>query len=190
MEILKLLFHHDLVLGHPSDNSNDVLALFAKPSPTYSFFRISCSQLTPYTNGLSNFSFVKEVLTELNTKKLIPSDFTLKNITEIYIDDSLSVLSRPSDYSSLPPDLTQYVENGSTISFATPSESGIDICLLSKKNVYEDLFYSLKGFISPQVRLFSMNGKRIQSDALFYFERLPNGRLPHGVEEVTADIHI
>lgn len=190
MELLKLLFHHDLSLSQDSGTeAADLLALFSKPSPIYSFFRVSCTHASETTKfGLNHFSEAKKLLAELKTKAIVPSEFSFDD-AKVWSGIEPTNLSIPESYKSLSPAIEQALEQGNIVCFSLPINGGFDLCLLSKKNIYETLFYALKTFIGEEKRLFSMNGKRISNDTLFFFELLPNGRLPHGIEEVTERIN-
>lgn len=80
--------------------------------------------------------------------------------------------------------LHDLIRDKSIVTFKEKAHHGWDLHIYSLDNIYPNLFAALKPFIGGDTRLFSMNGKRIRSERLFYFETWTLDRSPHGAEEV------
>jgi hypothetical protein len=80
--------------------------------------------------------------------------------------------------------LHDLIKEKTIVVFKEKAHHGWDLHLYSLVNIYPALFDALKPFISNATRLFSMNGKRIRSERLFYFETWTLDNPPHGAEEV------
>jgi hypothetical protein len=80
--------------------------------------------------------------------------------------------------------LHDLIKEKTIVVFKEKAHHGWDLHLYSLVNIYPALFDALKPFISNATRLFSMNGKRIRSERLFYFETWTLDTPPHGAEEV------
>ena len=64
---------------------------------------------------------------------------------------------------------------------------GTDLHLFSKHNLYEPFFHAFQNLLSPELRFFCINGRRVSSERHFYFETWALNRPPHGFMEVTPD---
>jgi hypothetical protein len=80
--------------------------------------------------------------------------------------------------------LYNLLKKDTIVIFKEVAHHGWDLQIYSLKNIYPALFYSLKTQRSTGQRLFSMNGKRIRSERLYYFETWSLEMPPHGIEEV------
>lgn len=193
MEILKLLFHHDLILD-ADDAAADPITQFSKPQSTYSAFRISCSNISEHTKGLEVFSRLEEFQKEISDVLSIPVQEVSSSKTKCTIVRKNGEISHhsglPKDYQHIDR-LRNYLGEG-TLAFwwrGSDKEEGKDFFLISTRNRYAMLFYLLKGFMGKTTRFYSLNGKRIHADRVFYFEDHYR-QLPHGIEEVLPSTEI
>lgn len=83
--------------------------------------------------------------------------------------------------------LYDLIRDKSIVAFKEKAHHGWDLHIYSLINIYPSLFNALKPLIGDGTRLFSMNGKRIRSERLFYFETWTLDNPPHGAEEVFED---
>ncbi|TNE73837.1 hypothetical protein EP331_03320 [bacterium] len=212
MDIFKLIFHHDLLVEQLSGIdqnrtiAKDVLSLedFMKPMPTYSRFYLAGSNLVNESFGLSSMESFSNVQGALDAvfKKLAPNQFSETSFSERVDNLNLNTgfIVKINSHLNYEAELDgkEYVrEYGSSIRtileagdiavFKVAANSGYDIQLFSMGNIYPDLFYAIRNLLHPTFRLFSINGKRLSSDRIFYFETYSLGKLPHGVEEVFKD---
>jgi hypothetical protein len=212
MDIFKLIFHHDLLVeqleGADQNRTiaRDALSLedFMKPMPTYSRFYLSGTALDREQFALSALTHAERVNTQLNKLflNLAPQQFERISFInqlekcelnagfiikigskESYTAD-LSGKEYVREYGS---EIKKVIEKGDIAVFKVSATHGYDIQLFCMKNIYADLFYGLKTLLSTDFRLYSINGKRLTSDRIFYFETYALNKLPHGVEEVFSD---
>lgn len=217
MQIFKLIFHHDLLVeqlegieqNRTVAQSKLSLEDFMKPMPTYSRFYLSGTMLDEEQFALSNLKSFGEIAT--NFEQLFEgynfastsgngNAHLFDHINQLPLNSGL-VLSENDDFDSAELMLLsgkEYVreygkgiriqlEKGNTILFKVAASHGYDIQLFSMKNWYPDMFNILKPFVSNDFRLFSINGKRLSSDRLYYFETYRLNDPPHGFEEVLAN---
>lgn len=83
--------------------------------------------------------------------------------------------------------LTGLLEKEHLVLMAEKAHHGMDIHLFSRWNLYEPIFYTFQAMAGPELRYFSINGKRIRTERQFYFETWSLERPPHGFQEVTAE---
>ncbi len=86
--------------------------------------------------------------------------------------------------------LHDLIRDKSIVAFKEKAHHGWDLHIYSLVNIYPALFHALQPFVGGDTRLFSMNGKRIRSERLFYFETWALDSPPHGAEEVFAETTI
>jgi len=212
MDIFKLIFHHDLLVEQLEGNDQNrtiakaslSLEDFMKPMPQYSLFYLSGTELNHQKFGLSAldaFNEIKEVFEnvfkgysiilngEIQKNSLwdlmesIPmnSGFSLsKNQSASYSFD-LSGKEYIREYGS---PLRKIIESGDVAVVKIESNEGYDLQIYTMNNLYSELFYALKPLVNPNFRLFSINGKKLSSDRMFYFETYSLAKPPHGIEEV------
>ena len=84
--------------------------------------------------------------------------------------------------------LQPWIEQGVMVLFKVDSHDGFDLKLISRDNIYEQLFQLLQPLTENEdFRFFSVNGKKLQSERHFYFDTWTLHRPPHGAEEVTPN---
>jgi len=212
MDIFKLIFHHDLLVEQLDGNDQNrttakaslSLEDFMKPMPQYSRFYLSGTELNHQKFGLSALEAFEEIKDALETVfkaysvglngkistnslfdtiELIPmnSGFSLSKNNSITYSIDLSGKEYIREYGS---DLRKIIESGDVAMFKIESNEGYDLQIYAMNNLYPELFYSLKPLVNSNFRLFSINGKKLTSDRLFYFETYSLAKPPHGVEEV------
>ena len=175
-----------------------------KPMPQYSRFYLSGTELNHQKFGLSALEAFEEIKDALETVfkaysvglngkistnslfdtiELIPmnSGFSLSKNNSITYSIDLSGKEYIREYGS---DLRKIIESGDVAMFKIESNEGYDLQIYAMNNLYPELFYSLKPLVNSNFRLFSINGKKLTSDRLFYFETYSLAKPPHGVEEV------
>lgn len=87
-------------------------------------------------------------------------------------------------------ELRKILLGGHRVLYKEQAHNGYDLHLFSRENLYGDLFPVCKRQIAGDVRLFSINSKRMRSERHFYFETWTLDRPPHGAEEVFPDTQI
>jgi hypothetical protein len=212
MDIFKLIFHHDLLVEQLEGNEQNrtiakaslSLEDFMKPMPQYSRFYLSGTELNHQKFGLSALDSFSAIIRELDTLFQEYSIFTNGVIQKISFGQMLEVLPTNSGFSLSKKETPNYIldlsgkeyireygkeirtilEAGDIAIFKIESNDGFDIQIYTMINLYKELFYSLKSLLQPNFRLFSINGKKLTSDRLFYFETYSLMNPPHGVEEV------
>lgn len=213
MTLFKLIFEHDMVLepvGQPkSSREPSSLEDFLKPTATYSRFYLSATDLQTNEFGLSASKDYENLLGAFktgigNVVDYIISDgntvSTLEDAIEnVGEDGAIVVRKNDADTKPFPAigadgsfrdhinELTDILNAGHHVLFLVKAHHGFDLHLFSKKNIYRDFFYPFKELIRPDMRFFSINGKRAKSERLFYFESWSLQRPPHGFEEVFED---
>jgi hypothetical protein len=216
MDIVKLIFEHDLLLEKISGNSDPrneekqsySLEDFMKPIPTYSRFYLTGTDLDNQRFGinclkkidniittLSNvfeecmfttnrgktFSRLSDALNEINIgDSIICHTQSLKNVDSI---EGLSINDK-NGIRHIIPQLTNLLDEDGPVFFKEKALDGYDIHIFSKTNIYESLFNALKPLIDNNQRFFSINGKKVNSERMFYFETYRLERPPHGFQEV------
>lgn len=209
MDIFKLIFHHDLLVeqleGADQNRTiaKDSLSLedFMKPMPTYSRFYLSGTELTNERFALSSLkkteaiqSNLDEVFSALAPQQFVNESFSqqlescdlntgfvVHTTSKDAYESALTGKEYVREYGTA---IKKVIEKGDIAVFKVSATHGYDIQLFSMKNIYAELFYALKLLLSSDFRLFSINGKRLTSDRIFYFETYALHKPPHGVEEV------
>ncbi len=218
MDIFKLIFEHDLRLDELRDRHLDrdtpevspSIEDFMKPDPTYSKFYLSGTiPENPLfgLNRLNHFGKVMNALGEaLDTYHIYPENYSdlpeaIENIEighplilstkeglswdieNLKVDDNSNVGHKKSE-------LAEVLKAGNLVLYKEKAHQGYDLHLFSQKNIYPDLFYPLRELVNEEFRFFSINGKRIRSERLFYFETWTLDKPPHGAEEVFRETEI
>lgn len=216
MDVLKLIFEHDLLLEKLSDKSDPrnkgekeySLEDFMKPIPTYSRFYITGTHLDEPRFGIDCIDKYQETLTVLDQAF---KDYTfttnrgnlhtslLDALAELNIGDALVCHSekniQPKEILSLKldtengirhliPHLVSLLDNTGPVIFKEKAKDGYDIHIFSKINLYEILFNHLKPLLDDHLRFFNINGKKVKSERVFYFETYRIEKPPHGFQEV------
>lgn len=209
MDIFKLIFHHDLLVeqleGADQNRTiaKDSLSLedFMKPMPTYSRFYLSGTLLEKEQFALSSLKNADGIKSKLNEvfRAIAPQQFEHVTFSQQHESCAINtgfvvhatskdaydaVLTGKEYVREYGTAIKKVIEKGDIAVFKVSATHGYDIQLFSKKNIYAELFYALKPLLSSDFRLFSINGKRLTSDGIFYFETYTLHKLPHGVEEV------
>ncbi len=214
MDILKLIFEHDMLLEKLSgelDSRNErkrssTLDEFMKPAPTYSRFYITGTRLEGPFFGLDQIDHAGPALEAVaqgfkglqftTTAGLQHEDFlsaleelpvggavvahhgeTVTGVDGLMISDNEQLRDRISD-------MLKFLDAGQHVIYKEKALNGFDLHIFSRENLYEALFYPLKSLIAPDLRFFSINGKRVTGERFFYFETHRLDRPPHGFTEV------
>ncbi|HEX6981154.1 MAG TPA: hypothetical protein VF181_00160 [Balneolaceae bacterium] len=213
MDIFKLFFNHDqrldkLAKRNTNKTKSDMkttLSDFMKPDPTYSKFYITGTRLEKERFGLNTLSKADEVIRQLDeifkdrTIYSASSDFNSlkKALDAIEIGQALIISdsNKDFDFESLKIDqesnighkkegLSKVLKTGAYTLYKEQAHHGYDLHLLSRKNIYADLFQAFQPLIDEHFRFFSINSKRMRSERHFYFETWALDKPPHGAEEV------
>lgn len=180
---------------------------FMRPVPIFSHFYISSSDMGGQepSFGLSTHPMVEEIVEAVGTH--IGREVWITSLAETAnFQDAVKLLQigeatiapmgggaseqmtvAPSNNSGEPgvvSALYDLIRDKSIVAFKEKAHHGWDLHIYSLINIYPALFGALKPFIGENSRLFSMNGKRIRSERLYYFETWTLDNPPHGAEEV------
>jgi hypothetical protein len=132
-----------------------------------------------WISSLAETGSLKDAVSLMQVGEAIISPFTAG------VSDAHSI---PASHNSGEPEvvsaLHDLIREKTIVLFKEKAHHGWDLHLYSLINIYPALFQALKPFIGETTRLFSMNGKRIRSERLFYFETWTLAKPPHGAEEV------
>ncbi|MEX2397530.1 MAG: hypothetical protein WD491_10915, partial [Balneolales bacterium] len=213
MDIFKLIFHHDLTLEHLSGNDDAKnrakaelnLEDFMKPIPTYTRYYFSGTRLKENQFGLTTLKKKDELLTAIQKVLGAPlwlgdgsTEDSLQKAVDAHRSNVIVVSEeqQPSiDFKGLEPDdhsgvrdrfpiIKTLLDDGKKVVFLEKAHNGTDLHLFSKEGLYDSLLSALKPLVTPDFRYFSINGKRMGSERMFYFETWTLDRPPHGFEEV------
>ena len=234
MEILKIIFEHDMTLEHLSGHDDPrnrmegrelTLASFLTPQKTYNRYYFTGTNLDENRFGLSALhawpvvrKMIERILlesaaepsceparagrhwhrpdgTQYNTftealKDLKPYDILISGDTsdqdfrsKLTLDDRTGIRERFEP-------LTALLDRRHLVILAEKAHHGYDLHLFCRDNLYEPLFHGCKHILNPELRCFTINGKRVNSERHFYFETWSLDRPPHGFQEVTPDARI
>jgi len=186
---------------------------FMRPVPIFSHFYISSTDLgsTEPEFGLNKHPELTAILDAVGRQ--IDRPVWISSLAEMgNLRDAVNLMqvgeaimapssSSASDIHSIPPShnsgepevvsaLHDLIKEKTIVLFKEKAHHGWDLHLYSLVNIYPSLFQALQPFIGSDTRLFSMNGKRIRSERLFYFETWTLDKPPHGAEEVFMDTTI
>jgi hypothetical protein len=212
-DIFKLIFEHDMRLDelrarHTDRSTQEVsnsIEDFLRPDPTYSKFYITGTVLPDQQFGLSTLQYYESVIRALDKalsdyRVYLEADIVSLaqavktaeigtpiiltengphtwNTTELLIHDGNNIGHFKSK-------IADVLSTDNLLLYKEKAHHGFDLHLLSKKNIYRTLFSELKPLVSDSFRFFSINGKKIRSERMFYFETWTLQRPPHGAEEV------
>jgi hypothetical protein len=212
MTLFKLIFEHDMVL-EPVETSGrgkskpSSLEDFLKPQQTYSRFYFSATDMATQRFGLSA-SADAEILLDAFVHGIGSNLYVLADGREVgqlkqalemasegegivLIPDgnttkaeTFPVIGSGSSFRDHIAELTGILDKGQRVLFKIKAHHGYDLHLFSRENIYRSFFYSYQPLIKPDLRFFSINGKRAKSERLFYFETWSLHQPPHGFEEV------
>ncbi len=230
MEILKIIFEHDMTLEHLSGHDDprnrmadreQTLASFLAPQKTYNRYYFTGSNLDENRFGLSPMhawpvvrKMIGGILNDAAAESsgaggdwhrpdgthhnsfsegleglrpydvLISGDTSDQDIrSKLILDDRTGIRERFEP-------LTALLDRGHSVIIAEKAHHGYDLHLFCRDNLYEPLFQGCKDILSPELRCFTINGKRVNSERHFYFETWSLDRPPHGFQEVTPDARI
>ena len=211
-DIFKLIFHHDQRLNKLADDTpaenpkkmNSTLQDFMTPDPTYSRFYFTGTDLANEQFGLNNLSEFDEIILALDTAFNDKNIFThqdqhasikeaLQNLSigeATTLTDQekpeldISSLHLTSDAENAKQKLKNALRNDFIVIYKEQAKDGFDLHMLSKENVYRDMFFPLQKLVPDHFRFFSINGKKFSSERHFYFETWTLDKPPHGFEEV------
>lgn len=220
MDIFKLFFEHDLRLDQlrerkPGNSGAEVTTTiedFMKPDPTYSKFYFTGTRLEENPEfGLDRLvaaDTVKEALIKslsgysaITKKGVVSLDEALETISfeeplilaegKAAVDYPESLILEPGMYiNQKRSELAEALEKDLLVLYKEKAHHGYDLHLFSKKNLYSLFFYPFRELTNEQFRFFSINGKRMRSERMFYFETWSLNRPPHGAEEVFRSTEI
>lgn len=198
-DLLKLIFHHDQRMEQlaPSRQQNEnPLAMFTQPDPTYSTLYFSGTVLEESKFGLDKlerYIRIVEVLDDgLKSKNFYTSKGNHKSLAEalnaIEVNEMILITDEqvPTDiiHSFSGQVLRDVLEKNWIVLFKREAQNGFDIQIFSKENIYLRFFHQLQEMLESGFRFFSINGKRVHNEQLFYFETHRLNNPPHGFEEV------
>jgi len=214
--LLKLIFEHDIPLERldqsPEERrkATESLSLedFMRPMPVFSRFYLTGTILGDESRfGLNTMPMCDQILQSIGlainrdrfvTQQSTFSDF-IEAVNSIQIGEAVTIPisgsidevtpaapARGTGEPEVVAALHELLKSKSIIVYKETAHHGWDLHIYSTTNIYPSLFSGFKPFIADDVRFFSMNGKRIRSERLFYFETWSLDRPPHGIEEVTA----
>lgn len=212
-DIFKLIFEHDMRLDelrarHTDRSTQEVsssIEAFLRPDPTYSKFYLTGTVLPDQQFGLNTLQHYESVIhaleealsdyrvyleaeivslasavktAEIGTPIILTKNGSHSwNTMELLINDGNNIGHIKSKIADL-------LSSDDLLLYKEKAHHGFDLHLLSKKNMYIALFSQLKPLVSDSFRFFSINGKKIRSEKMFYFETWTLQRPPHGAEEV------
>ncbi len=186
---------------------------FMRPVPIFSHFYISSTNIGSAESefGLNTHPAVSAILDAVSHQ--IARPVWISSLAEaVSLKDAVNLMkvgeaiiaptsNESADVNSIPPSnnsgepevvsaLHDLIRENTIVVFKEKAHHGWDLHIYSLINIYPALFHALQPFISIDTRLFSMNGKRIRSERLFYFETWTLDKPPHGAEEVFAHTSI
>ena len=214
MEIFKLIFEHDLRLDQLAERNTaktkgeteDALADFMKPDPTYSKFYLTATDLKSERFGLNviegypkiieaveqafpnkvkitsagHEGSLFEVIEALETGEVV----VFSDVDDPDFDVAALHIDTDSNVGHRKPVLKNSLERDCIIIYKEQAKDGFDLHIFSKYNIYRDMFFPLQRLAPDHFRFFSINGKKVRSERHFYFETWTLERPPHGFEEV------
>ena len=212
-DIFKLIFEHDLRLdelrNRHTDRSmqevSDSIEAFLKPDPTYSKFYLTGTVLPEKKFGLSALQQYDTVLDALSDSLQEYRLFLGESVLSLQEAAGSAEIGAPmiltkkdsnpwqsgkltihdgNNIGHIKPAIADVLSGDDLLLYKEKAHHGFDLHLLSKKNLYRDLFFQLKPMVSDSFRFFSVNGKKMRSEKMFYFETWTLHRPPHGAEEV------
>lgn len=198
-DLFKLIFHHDQRMEQlaPTNQLNsNPLEIFTQPDPTYSTLYFSGTLLEEKKFGFNNLyrynTLIKVIDEGLNCSFYQTVDNNFEHLSEAISNISINemVLISPEEmpkeliHSFSGKLLRDVLEKDWIILFKREAQHGFDLQIFSKQNIYLRFFYQFQELLESGFRFFSINGKRVHSEQLFYFEIKNLNNPPHGFEEV------
>ncbi len=222
MQILKLFFDHDLRLDDLAKrNANKTreeveatLEDFMKPTPTYSKFYVSATDLEKERFGINVLEQygrlagylgqrlkAAEYRTSRTTAPTLPEILEAADIGEAVLitrapDQARDIkleginLEDDSNVGHHKEELREILLAGHRVLYKERAHDGFDLHLFSRENIYSELFPAFKKVLDEDTRFFSINSKRMRSEKHFYFETWTLDRPPHGAEEVFPETEL
>jgi uncharacterized protein YfbU (UPF0304 family) len=199
MDIFKLIFHHDQRMEQlaPTNQPNkDPLAIFTQPDPTYSTLYFSGTLLREDKFGLNNLLKYNELIKVIdeglscNFYQTVDNDFEhlSEAISNISVNEMILVspeeMPKELIHSFSGKVLRDVLEKDWIVLFKREAKHGFDLQIFSKENIFLRFFYQFQDLLDTNFRFFSINGKRVHSEQMFYFETQRLDHPPHGFEEV------
>lgn len=173
MNLYKILFEHDIEWNQVP---NIELATPANPQPTgiEEFF----------TPSLTFSKFVLDVTTidgaEINGERALDwQKIMLKTLSSS--QEKVALL--PENLQKEWKEIQREMKNGKAPIFAKAPFRLIVFCT---KNHWEELCRQTLSFMTDREQAVSMNGKRVTTENIYYFERSKARKLPHGIEPLIA----
>lgn len=222
MQILKLFFDHDLRLDNLAKrNANKTqeeveatLEDFMKPTPTYSKFYVTATDLEKERFGINVLKQYRELADSLG-KQLEAAEYRTSRTSAAGLPEILEaagigeavLITRDPDQArkiELEPlnlddnsnvghhkeELREILLAGHRVLYKERAHDGFDLHLFSRENIYPELFPAFKEALDENTRFFSINSKRMRSEKHFYFETWTLDRPPHGAEEVFPETEL
>ncbi len=196
---------------HKQKEVSTTLEQFMKPMPTYVKYYFSGTRLTDTPQfGLSTLNDYQQILESLGTvfknqslwgpegkienglaerlqKASAHEAFLIGNGGDEYDHEQLQLTEQTGIREKLQT-IVPLLDKGILFLATEKAHHGIDLHLFARDNFYESFFNTFKPLTqSPDLRYFSINGKRVGSEKSFYFETWTLNRPPHGFEEVTPE---
>lgn len=222
MQILKLFFDHDLRLDNLAKrNANKTkeeveatLEDFMKPTPTYSKFYVSATDLEKERFGINVLKQYGELAGNLGQRlgaaeyrtsrtsaPILPEILESAEIGEAVLitrapdqDQNIDLesinLEDDSNVGHHKEELREILLAGHRVLYKEQAHDGFDLHLFSRENIYPELFPAFKKVLDEKTRFFSINSKRMRSEKHFYFETWTLDRPPHGAEEVFPETEL
>lgn len=220
MHLLKLVYEHDIPLDrlHQSPDerraASDALSLedFLRPQPVFSHFYLTGTVMDGENRfGLSALPQVGEIIEALGHaidrpvwQTQVASFARLRDaLGAMAVGEAATAAAgvlpdgvppaapaRNSGEPEVVAALHGLLKAKAIVVYKEQAHHGWDLQIYSLDNIYPALFERLKPFLSKDLRFFSMNGKRVRSERMYYFETWALDRPPHGVEEVFGDTKI
>lgn len=187
----------------------DPLAIFTKPEPTYSRIWFSGTQIHGDRAQLgmqilANYPSLRDTIADALADLHLIQPQGGKNVASIgeFIDqaklnESLLLANQSFDYPPLPPTgidfglsnykglLADCMKVGFVVLTKAPSKNGFDLLLHAHTNLYTRFFEPLKALLpNDDLRIFSINLKRMDSEKKLFFELHNVNKAPHGAEEI------
>jgi len=236
MDILKIIFEHNITLEHLSGHNDPrrkkdqkpSLESFLHPQKTYNRYYFTGTRFPDQHFGftaLGNYSglltkmdhLLHDLLSETYAAQLqhVNKTTVWRHCDGSHYPNLSEALSKPesSDVWVGGPDpdpyilkklarndqtgirerfepLTQLLDQDYIVLFAEKAHHGIDFHLFCRNNLYEPIFRTYRDMTGPDLRYFSINGKRVKSERHFYFETWTLHNPPHGFQEVTSSARL
>lgn len=173
MNLYKILFEHDIEwdivpnieLATPANPKPKGIEAFFTPSPTYTKFVLDVSAI----DGA-----------EINKERAL---LWQKCMLQTLYSSTEKTDSFPENLQTAWIQIQSMMKNGKPQVFKkTPNR----LVAFTNKNHWEELCKQTLSFMMEGEHAVSMNGKRVTSEHIYYFERSLGRKLPHGIEPLRA----